>query len=129
MSRQVDLACTVCGEEFLVPIGVYRAYSGVVPCPCCGCTDLVLLGERQTGESDQGTRGSATGTPVAGGRLGRLPCDPVCGRELAEHQAQLSVRVEGDTYVFCSELCRALFSARPGWFLERIEPRPARRAS
>lgn len=47
MSRQVDLACTVCSEEFLVPIGVYRAHSGVVPCPCCGCTDLVLLGERE----------------------------------------------------------------------------------
>jgi hypothetical protein len=44
MSEQVDLACTVCAEEFRVPIGVYRAYSGVVPCPCCGSTDLVLLG-------------------------------------------------------------------------------------
>lgn len=46
MSREVDLACTVCTEEFLVPIRVYSAYSGVVPCPCCGSTDLVLLGER-----------------------------------------------------------------------------------
>ena len=45
MSKQVDLACTVCTEEFVVPIGVYNAHSSVVLCPCCGSTDLVLLGE------------------------------------------------------------------------------------
>ena len=44
MSKQVDLACTVCSEEFLVPIGVYDAQSSVVLCPCCGSTDLILLG-------------------------------------------------------------------------------------
>ena len=59
----------------------------------------------------------------------RLPCDPVCGRELSEEQALLSTEVSGDRYLFCSELCRLLFSIRPGWFLERTEPRPARRAS
>lgn len=47
MSGQVELACTVCTEEFLVPIGVYRAYVGVVPCPCCGSTDLIMLGETE----------------------------------------------------------------------------------
>ncbi len=47
MSRQVELVCTVCTEGFLVPIGVYHAYVGVVPCPCCGSTDLVLLGESE----------------------------------------------------------------------------------
>jgi len=49
MNKQVDLACTVCTEEFLVPIGVYRAHSSVVPCPCCGSTDLVLLGVIEDG--------------------------------------------------------------------------------
>jgi hypothetical protein len=44
MSERVDLACTVCAEEFVVPIEVYRAHSCVVLCPCCGSTDLVLLG-------------------------------------------------------------------------------------
>jgi hypothetical protein len=44
MGKRIDLACTVCTEEFLVPIGVYNAHSGVVSCPCCGSTDLVLLG-------------------------------------------------------------------------------------
>jgi hypothetical protein len=44
MSRQVDLACTVCTEEFAVPIDVYKARSSVVLCPCCGSTDLILLG-------------------------------------------------------------------------------------
>jgi len=59
----------------------------------------------------------------------RLACDPVCGRELTEDQSSLSVEVKGDRYLFCSERCRMLFSIRPGWFLERTEPRPARRAS
>jgi hypothetical protein len=44
MSKKVDLACTVCTEEFLVPIRVYEALSSVVICPCCGSNDLVLLG-------------------------------------------------------------------------------------
>jgi hypothetical protein len=30
-----------------VSIGVYRAHVGVVPCPRCGSTDLVLLGEQE----------------------------------------------------------------------------------
>jgi YHS domain-containing protein len=59
----------------------------------------------------------------------RLPCDPVCGRELTEEQALLSAEVEGDRYLFCSERCRLLFSLRAEWFLEPTEPRPARRAS
>lgn len=59
----------------------------------------------------------------------RLPCDPVCGRELSKEQALLTAEVHGDTYVFCSERCRMLFTIRPGWFLERTEPRPARTAS
>ena len=50
MNKQVDLACTVCTEEFVVPIGVYKAHSSVVLCPCCGCTDLVLLGETWSGD-------------------------------------------------------------------------------
>ena len=55
MSKKVDLACTVCTEEFLVPIGVYNAHSSVIPCPCCGSTDLVLLGEvAGTGAHDSG---------------------------------------------------------------------------
>jgi hypothetical protein len=48
MGRQVDLACSVCTEEFLVPIGVYRSHSTVVICPCCGSTELVLLGVRES---------------------------------------------------------------------------------
>jgi hypothetical protein len=51
MGVQVELACTVCTEEFQVPIGVYRAHVGVVPCPRCGSADLVLLGERETAAS------------------------------------------------------------------------------
>jgi len=57
MSKRVDLACTVCTEEFLVPIGVYNAHSSVVPCPCCGSTDLVLLDV--VGESGDSVNGAA----------------------------------------------------------------------
>ena len=57
----------------------------------------------------------------------KLPCDPVCGRELSEEQTLLTAEVRGEVYLFCSERCRTLFSLRPGWFLERTEPRPARR--
>jgi hypothetical protein len=48
MRARVELACTVCTEEFVVPEAVYQAHSGVVLCPCCGSTDLMLLGEVQT---------------------------------------------------------------------------------
>ena len=43
MGVRIDLACTVCDEEFRVSIEVYAACSGVVQCPRCGSTDLVLL--------------------------------------------------------------------------------------
>jgi hypothetical protein len=59
MSERVDLACTVCAERFLVPIGVYRSHSGVVICPGCGSTDLVLLGVRvAAGEGLEAPHGS-----------------------------------------------------------------------
>ena len=51
MSERVDLACTVCTEEFVVPMEVYEAHSSVVLCPCCGSTDLVLLGIAIAGAS------------------------------------------------------------------------------
>jgi hypothetical protein len=55
MSERVELACTVCTEEFVVPIGVYKAHSGVVLCPCCGSTELVLLGVTQAWAAESGT--------------------------------------------------------------------------
>jgi hypothetical protein len=51
MSVQVGLACTVCAEEFAVPIGVYHLHAGVVSCPRCGSTDLILLGEWEAAPS------------------------------------------------------------------------------
>jgi len=46
----------------------------------------------------------------------------VCGRELTREQALLSTEVDGRRLLFCSERCRMLFSIRPGWFLERMDP-------
>jgi hypothetical protein len=43
MTASMRLACDVCGHEFLVDPPVYRARCGVVECPRCGSTDLVLL--------------------------------------------------------------------------------------
>jgi hypothetical protein len=47
MAKQADLACEVCREEFLVPVGVYRSHSRVLICPCCGSTEIILLGVRE----------------------------------------------------------------------------------
>ena len=46
MSERVDLACTVCTEEFVVPMAVYQAHSGVVLCPCCGAPTWCCSGRR-----------------------------------------------------------------------------------
>ena len=43
MGAGIELACTVCDEEFRVSAEVYKACSSVVQCPRCGSTDLVLL--------------------------------------------------------------------------------------
>jgi hypothetical protein len=55
MAKQADLACEVCAEEFLVPLGVYRSRSGVLICPCCGSPEIVLLGVREVaGDREDG---------------------------------------------------------------------------
>jgi len=57
MNSGIDLLCEICAEDFLVPAEVYAANSCVVQCPCCGSTDLALLGfdedvtRRQDGEA------------------------------------------------------------------------------
>jgi YHS domain-containing protein len=56
------------------------------------------------------------------GFLQRPDYDPVCGRQLTREQALLTTEIDGRSYLFCSERCRMLFSVRPGWFLERMEP-------
>jgi hypothetical protein len=43
MSSGIEFLCTVCNKEFAVSVEEYKAWSGVVPCPGCGSTDLVLL--------------------------------------------------------------------------------------
>ena len=56
MSAEIDLACEVCGAEFGVTVDRYEACSGVVECPTCGSTDLVLLVfGRLTGRRRDGT--------------------------------------------------------------------------
>ena len=41
--RAVRLLCELCGREFDVPTAAYRSLFGIVPCPRCGCLDLVLI--------------------------------------------------------------------------------------
>jgi hypothetical protein len=55
MSKHVDLACTVCTEEFVVPMDVYKSHSDVVLCPCCGSTDLLPLGVAWSGPAGRST--------------------------------------------------------------------------
>jgi Cu+-exporting ATPase len=41
----------------------------------------------------------------------KLALDPVCGMRIDEAEAAGSVRFEGRTYYFCSELCQTKFAA------------------
>ena len=43
MSAKIDLACEVCGEEFVILAETYVDHSQVVLCPCCGSTDLAPI--------------------------------------------------------------------------------------
>jgi DNA-directed RNA polymerase subunit RPC12/RpoP len=43
MDTGIEFVCTVCNREFVAPVEEYKAWSGVVPCPGCGSTDLVQL--------------------------------------------------------------------------------------
>jgi hypothetical protein len=43
MTAGIQLVCEICAKEFLVELRAYRALCGVVQCPRCGSTDLVLL--------------------------------------------------------------------------------------
>ena len=43
MSAEIELACEVCTEEFVMTEAAYTARSCIVACPCCGSTDLVVL--------------------------------------------------------------------------------------
>jgi len=49
MTTNVHLACGLCGEEFVVPAYVYDDLSGVVYCPLCGSTELILLVVQEPG--------------------------------------------------------------------------------
>jgi hypothetical protein len=44
MATHLELACTVCSEEFRVPVSMYASWGDAVGCPCCGSTDLIVLG-------------------------------------------------------------------------------------
>lgn len=43
MAAEIELACEVCAQEFGVAVEHYESRSGVVECPRCGSTDLILL--------------------------------------------------------------------------------------
>ncbi len=56
MGAEIEFLCTTCNREFGVPVEEYKAWSGVVPCPGCGCTDLVQL---VPAEAEARSRGGA----------------------------------------------------------------------
>lgn len=39
--------------------------------------------------------------------------DPVCGMALSEHAAKATLVYQGQTYYFCSALCRQMFEREP----------------
>ncbi len=44
MTAYLELACDICTEEFRVPEALYAVWSNAVGCPCCGSTELIVLG-------------------------------------------------------------------------------------
>jgi len=40
----LELACEICTEEFRVPESLYATWGTAVGCPCCGSTELIVLG-------------------------------------------------------------------------------------
>jgi hypothetical protein len=55
MTSSIHLACDVCGQEFLVPAEAYQARSGVVECPRCGSSDLILTDRGESARSGRAT--------------------------------------------------------------------------
>lgn len=55
--------------------------------------------------------------------------DPVCGRRINRHRAQIAVEYEGVTYYLCCPLCQTRFErdrgkyARPEWGERRKKDR------
>lgn len=43
--------------------------------------------------------------------------DEVCGMTLAPEEAAATVQLQGKTYHFCSERCRAKFEEHPDWYV------------
>lgn len=50
-----------------------------------------------------------------------MAIDLVCGMEVNENAAKPSLRFGGETYLFCSEGCRAEFERRPQDYLKTAE--------
>ena len=109
MSTEVDLACTVCAEEFSVPIEVYRAYSGIVPCPCCESTDLVLLAERHVASG-------STALPRDDAPDTRIWCSPSRGSDM-NHGNQRAVIKAGKPRLKLEEV---LETERPAWAASEV---------
>jgi Cu+-exporting ATPase len=43
--------------------------------------------------------------------------DPVCGMRIDDSEAAARVEYEGETYYFCSEMCRDTFDADPNAYV------------
>lgn len=49
--------------------------------------------------------------------------DPVCGMAVSEHSAKAKSVYKGQTYYFCSALCKQLFEREPQQYVKSIEER------
>ena len=59
-----------------------------------------------------------------------MATDPVCGMQVDEHKAAATATYDGQTYYFCSGICKTKFEGTPFLYIEtRPGARPAAVAS
>jgi len=47
--------------------------------------------------------------------------DPVCGMPVNPQQAAISIQFKGQTYYFCSQLCKTMFEREPEKYVKSEE--------
>jgi Cu+-exporting ATPase len=50
-----------------------------------------------------------------------MATDPVCGMKIAEATAAATSMYKGETYYFCSALCKQLFDRDPEKYLRELD--------
>ncbi|MBT8364730.1 MAG: YHS domain-containing protein [Deltaproteobacteria bacterium] len=50
-------------------------------------------------------------------KINKTTSDPVCGMAVESNKAEITVKIDGETYFFCAESCRKSFVENPKKYL------------